>query len=223
MSSRRSSWSRCDPEPRLRGGHQPGGRAAGPRPICSRSTRTPPSPKARSTPCSRCSRRIPRWRSSGPRLRAPRRLPRSRRQALLPDAAERARPLHRSRPAPGRERAGSRPTARPRSSPGPVDAVNGAFMLMRRSAFEAAGGFDEGYWMYMEDLDLSYRARAGGLAELVRAGRDGPARQGRDRRRPAAAAAQLALPPRHVPLLPAALRAAALARRSTRLSTSGSR
>jgi hypothetical protein len=40
---------------------------------------------------------------------------------------------------------------------GPVDAVNGAFMLMRRSAFEGAGGFDEGYWMYMEDLDLSYR------------------------------------------------------------------
>lgn len=40
---------------------------------------------------------------------------------------------------------------------GRVDAVNGAFMLMRRSAFEAAGGFDEGYWMYMEDLDLSYR------------------------------------------------------------------
>jgi GT2 family glycosyltransferase len=40
---------------------------------------------------------------------------------------------------------------------GPVGAVNGAFMLMRRSAFEDAGGFDEGYWMYMEDLDLSYR------------------------------------------------------------------
>ena len=45
---------------------------------------------------------------------------------------------------------------------GPVDAVNGAFMLMRRSALEQAGGFDEGYWMYMEDLDLSYRlAQAG--------------------------------------------------------------
>ena len=38
-----------------------------------------------------------------------------------------------------------------------MDAVNGAFMLMRRSLFEAAGGFDEDYWMYMEDLDLSYR------------------------------------------------------------------
>src|SRR5512133_2783175 len=45
----------------------------------------------------------------------------------------------------------------PEVGSGPVDAVNGAFMLMRRSVFEAAGGFDEDYWMYMEDLDLSYR------------------------------------------------------------------
>jgi N-acetylglucosaminyl-diphospho-decaprenol L-rhamnosyltransferase len=53
----------------------------------------------------------------------------------------------------------------PEVESGPVDAVNGAFMLMRRSAFEAAGGFDEGYWMYMEDLDLSYRlARDGWLS-----------------------------------------------------------
>jgi GT2 family glycosyltransferase len=44
----------------------------------------------------------------------------------------------------------------PEVESGPVDAVNGAFMLMRRSAFERVGGFDEGYWMYMEDLDLSY-------------------------------------------------------------------
>jgi len=40
---------------------------------------------------------------------------------------------------------------------GPVDAVNGAFMLMRRDALDAVGLFDEGYWMYMEDLDLCYR------------------------------------------------------------------
>jgi GT2 family glycosyltransferase len=45
---------------------------------------------------------------------------------------------------------------------GPVDAVNGAFMLMRRKALDEVGLFDEGYWMYMEDLDLCYRfARAG--------------------------------------------------------------
>jgi N-acetylglucosaminyl-diphospho-decaprenol L-rhamnosyltransferase len=45
---------------------------------------------------------------------------------------------------------------------GGVDAVNGAFMLMRRHALDEVGLFDEGYWMYMEDLDLCYRfARAG--------------------------------------------------------------
>src|SRR3954453_16402863 len=45
---------------------------------------------------------------------------------------------------------------------GPTDAVNGAFMLLRRAALEEVGLFDEGYWMYMEDLDLCYRfAQAG--------------------------------------------------------------
>jgi GT2 family glycosyltransferase len=45
---------------------------------------------------------------------------------------------------------------------GPVDAVNGAFMLIRRAALEHVGGFDERYWMYMEDLDLCFRfAEAG--------------------------------------------------------------
>jgi GT2 family glycosyltransferase len=47
---------------------------------------------------------------------------------------------------------------------GPVDAVNGAFMLIRRRALDQVGTFDEGYWMYMEDLDLCYRfAQAGWL------------------------------------------------------------
>jgi N-acetylglucosaminyl-diphospho-decaprenol L-rhamnosyltransferase len=50
----------------------------------------------------------------------------------------------------------------PEVESGPVDAVNGAFMLIRRSALEQVGLFDEGYWMYMEDLDLCYRfAEAG--------------------------------------------------------------
>ncbi len=50
----------------------------------------------------------------------------------------------------------------PEVESGPVDAVNGAFMLLRREALDEIGLFDEEYWMYMEDLDLNYRlARAG--------------------------------------------------------------
>jgi len=50
----------------------------------------------------------------------------------------------------------------PEVESGPVDAVNGACMLIRRSALDRVGLFDEGYWMYMEDLDLCYRfAEAG--------------------------------------------------------------
>jgi GT2 family glycosyltransferase len=41
--------------------------------------------------------------------------------------------------------------------PGPVDAVNGAFMLVRSDAIKEVGGLDEGYWLYMEDLDWCYR------------------------------------------------------------------
>ena len=33
---------------------------------------------------------------------------------------------------------------------------------MRRSALDELGPFDEGYWMYMEDLDLCYRAAEAG-------------------------------------------------------------
>jgi GT2 family glycosyltransferase len=50
----------------------------------------------------------------------------------------------------------------PHVEQGPVDAVNGAFMLMRRTMLDEVGLFDEGYWMYMEDLDLCYRAMQAG-------------------------------------------------------------
>jgi N-acetylglucosaminyl-diphospho-decaprenol L-rhamnosyltransferase len=44
----------------------------------------------------------------------------------------------------------------------PVDAINGAFMLVRRECLEDVGGFDEKYWMYGEDLDWCQRCwRAG--------------------------------------------------------------
>ena len=41
--------------------------------------------------------------------------------------------------------------------PGEVDAVNGAFMLCRREAVREVGLLDEGYWLYMEDLDWCHR------------------------------------------------------------------
>jgi N-acetylglucosaminyl-diphospho-decaprenol L-rhamnosyltransferase len=41
--------------------------------------------------------------------------------------------------------------------PGEVDAVNGAFMLCRAEAVRKVGLLDEGYWLYMEDLDWCRR------------------------------------------------------------------
>ena len=40
---------------------------------------------------------------------------------------------------------------------GEVDAVNGAFMLCRGEAIREVGLLDEGYWLYMEDLDWCHR------------------------------------------------------------------
>ena len=40
-----------------------------------------------------------------------------------------------------------------------IDAVVGAFMLVRREAIEQAGLLDEIFWMYGEDLDWTYRIK----------------------------------------------------------------
>ena len=43
-----------------------------------------------------------------------------------------------------------------------TDVLAGAFMMVRRKVLEQTGGFDEDYFMYGEDIDLSYRIRQAG-------------------------------------------------------------
>lgn len=45
---------------------------------------------------------------------------------------------------------------------GEVFAACGACLMIRRSLFEALGGFDEDYFCYVEDVDLAFRARLRG-------------------------------------------------------------
>src|SRR5687768_8472646 len=47
-----------------------------------------------------------------------------------------------------------------------VDQVMGAFFFVRRSVFEALGGFDERFFVYYEDLDFAARARAQGWTSV---------------------------------------------------------
>ena len=47
-----------------------------------------------------------------------------------------------------------------------VDIVTGCFLLIRRQTWEDLGGFDERFFMYAEEADLCYRARARGCRPM---------------------------------------------------------
>jgi N-acetylglucosaminyl-diphospho-decaprenol L-rhamnosyltransferase len=63
-------------------------------------------------------------------------------------------------------------------APVEVDWVSGACFLVRRSAFEQVGGFDESYFMYAEDVDLCWRLRQSRWSAAYAPGAEVTHRQG---------------------------------------------
>ena len=47
-------------------------------------------------------------------------------------------------------------------APIPMPTISGACFALRREDFELLGGFDEGYFLHVEDIDLCWRARQAG-------------------------------------------------------------
>ncbi len=52
------------------------------------------------------------------------------------------------------------------AGPVPVEAISGACLLVRRELFERLGGWDEGYFLHCEDLDLCMRLKQAGQQVL---------------------------------------------------------
>lgn len=51
-----------------------------------------------------------------------------------------------------------------------VDVLSGAFMMLSRKAIDVTAGFDERFFMYGEDVDLSYRIQKAGMQNWYHAG-----------------------------------------------------
>ena len=48
------------------------------------------------------------------------------------------------------------------NEPNQVDVLSGAFMMLKKETLNKTGGFDEQFFMYAEDIDLSYRIQQAG-------------------------------------------------------------
>lgn len=48
----------------------------------------------------------------------------------------------------------------------PVEVLSGAFMMIQKKALDKTGGFDEQFFMYAEDIDLSYRLQKAGYQNV---------------------------------------------------------
>lgn len=53
------------------------------------------------------------------------------------------------------------------TAPGPVEVLNGGFMMVRADVWHALGGFDESFFLYSEEIDLFERIRKRGDIVLV--------------------------------------------------------
>jgi GT2 family glycosyltransferase len=53
------------------------------------------------------------------------------------------------------------------SEPHAVDWVSGGFMLIRKEIFDTINGFDDNFFMYIEDMELCYRVRKAGFGVYV--------------------------------------------------------
>lgn len=58
----------------------------------------------------------------------------------------------------------------PAGKNGEVDVLSGAFMMIDKKVLDAVGGFDEDYFMYAEDIDLSCRIQKAGCKNFYFAG-----------------------------------------------------
>jgi GT2 family glycosyltransferase len=48
-----------------------------------------------------------------------------------------------------------------------ADVLAGAFMMIRKEVLDKAGSFDETFFMYGEDVDLSYRIQKAGYKTII--------------------------------------------------------